>query len=71
MYTPKISDDLVKDLYQISSSLNQPMTQTVDEIIRNYVHVYKKHNQISPTALKSLLEFYLEDGDEFKNAPDS
>ena len=60
MYSPKISEDLVLELYSISRDIGQPMTKTVNEIIRNYVNLYKNHEGMSPLALKSILEIILE-----------
>jgi len=36
------------------------MTETVNEILRSYVDIYKNHNGISPLAVKSILEITLE-----------
>ena len=66
MYSPKIAEDLIAELYVISSDLDMPMTKTVDEIIRNYVKVYKKHEKITPQAIKSILEIVLDkNNDEY------
>ena len=60
MYSPKISEDLIPELYLISKNLEQPMTKVVDEIIRNYIHIYKKHHSISPIVVKNTLDLILE-----------
>lgn len=60
MYSPKISEDLIPELYHMSRKLTQPMTKTVDEILRSYLNVYKKHEEISPRTLNSVLEYVLE-----------
>ena len=59
MYSPKISKDLIPDLYKISKEIEKPMTKVVDDILRNYILIYEKHNSISPTTLKNLLEMVL------------
>ncbi|MFC1564088.1 hypothetical protein ACFL6G_04085 [candidate division KSB1 bacterium] len=42
------------------------MTTTVNELVGNYIHLYKKYEKISPTAMKSILELLLEsNGDDF------
>ena len=64
MYSPKISQDLVPELYCISRDLKQPMTKTVNEILRNYVSIYKEHEGLSPLAARSILEIALENGDD-------
>lgn len=60
MYSPKISEDLIPELYQMSRMLMQPMTKTVDDILRNYLNIYKIHNNISPRTLNNVLEYVLE-----------
>ena len=60
MYSPKISEDLIIDLYRISKELKQPMTKVVDEILRNYIYVYTKYRFISPIVIKNTLELILE-----------
>jgi hypothetical protein len=35
MYSPKISEDLIPELYRVRKERNIPMTRLVDEIIRN------------------------------------
>ena len=35
MYSPKISEDLIPELYRLRKKRNMPMTQLVDQIIRN------------------------------------
>ena len=64
MYSPKISEDLVLELYSISRDIGQPMTKTVNEIIRNYVNLYKNHEGLSPLALMSILEIIIDENGE-------
>lgn len=59
MYSPKISKDLIPELYKISKEIEKPMTKVVDDILRNYILIYEKYNSISPTTLKNLLEMVL------------
>lgn len=60
MYSPKISEDLIPELYLISKELKQPMTRVVDEILKNYISIYKRYNSISPITLKNTLKLILE-----------
>jgi predicted choloylglycine hydrolase len=59
MYSPKISNDLIPELYKLSKHFNKPMTQVVDDILRNYILIYENYNSISPATLKNLLEMVL------------
>jgi len=60
MYSPKISQDLIPELYKISKNIKRPMTKIVDDILRNYILFYNKHNYISPTTIKNMLELIIE-----------
>lgn len=60
MYSPKISEDLIPELYRISKEIEKPMTKVVDEILRNYIYICNKHHFISPIAIKNTLELILE-----------
>lgn len=60
MYSPKISRDLIPELYKISKNIKRPMTKIVDDILRNYISIYNKHNNISPTTVKNMLELIIE-----------
>jgi len=66
MYSPKISEKLIPDLYKIGIEKKKPMTKVVDEIISSYLHIYKNFSEISPTAVKSILENVLngDDGED-------
>ena len=35
MYSPKIKEDLIPTLYQLAKTQEKPMTQVVDEILRD------------------------------------
>ena len=59
MYSPKISKDLIPELYKISKEIEKPMTKVVDDILRNYILIHEKYNSISPTTLKNILEMVL------------
>ena len=59
MYSPKISKDLIPELYKISKEIEKPMTKVVDDILRNYILIYENYNSISPATLKNLLEMVL------------
>jgi hypothetical protein len=37
MYSPKISEDLIPELYQIGKQRKRPMTKLVDEVLRNWL----------------------------------
>ena len=38
MYSPKIKDDLIPQLYKMSKSAKKPMTKVVDTILRSYLN---------------------------------
>ena len=61
MYSPKISEDLIPELYIFSKQANKPMTRFVDDILRNYLSIYKKYDAISPTGIKNILEIVMEE----------
>ena len=42
MYSPKIAEDLIPALYNLSKEKGKPMTSVVDEILRERVVTYKK-----------------------------
>ena len=60
MYSPKISEDLIPELYRISKEIEKPMTKVVDEILKWYVRFYKRNNGKSKKEIHSLLERLLE-----------
>lgn len=60
MYSPKISEDLIPELYEISKDIQRPMTKVIDKIIRNYITLYKRYKCISPDDKKSMFENMLE-----------
>lgn len=37
MYSPKIAEDLIPELYKISKAEGKPMTKIVDEIMRGAI----------------------------------
>lgn len=37
MYSPKISEELIPDLYRLGKAKKKPMTKVVNEIIRDYL----------------------------------
>ena len=37
MYSPKINEDLIPDIYKLSKATQKPMTKVVDEIIGDYL----------------------------------
>lgn len=37
MYSPKIHEDLIPDIYKLSKATQKPMTKVVDEIIGDYL----------------------------------
>jgi hypothetical protein len=39
MYSPKIKEDLIPVLYKLAKQEGKPMTQLVDEILRNELKV--------------------------------
>jgi len=60
MYSPKISEDLIPELYRISKEIEKPMTKVVDEILKWYVSFYKRNNDKSKKEIHNLLESLLE-----------
>lgn len=42
MYSPKIKEDLIPYLYQLSRHLGQPMTKTVDYFLRQGISHFKQ-----------------------------
>jgi len=60
MYSPKISENLIPELYRISKEIEKPMTKVVDEILRNYIYIYNKHPLVSPIVIKNTLELILD-----------
>lgn len=38
MYSPKISQELIPKLYQLSKAYKKPMTKVIDEILREYLN---------------------------------
>ena len=61
MYSPKISEDLIPELYRISKEVEKPMTKVVDDVLRCYVCFYKKCNNKSKEEIDNLLEELLEE----------
>ena len=52
MYSPKISEDLIPTLYQMSREKRKPMTKMVNEILREKIASYQKtekENQPNPS----------------------
>lgn len=60
MYSPKIREDLIPELYMLSKHVQKPMTKVVDDILRSYISFYKKNEVITPNTLKNVLEYVLE-----------
>jgi hypothetical protein len=44
MYSPKISKDLIQELYRMSRRENLPMTKLVDKMLREAIERYKGTN---------------------------
>lgn len=42
MYSPKIREDLIPYLYRLSRHLGQPMTKTVDYLLRQSISHFKQ-----------------------------
>lgn len=55
MYSPKIKDDLIPFLYQIGKKEGKPMTQVVDDILREYLTkigmITKDFYEVRPESL--------------------
>ena len=41
MYTPKLNELLVRELYQLKLRVKKPMTRLVDEAVREYLEKQK------------------------------
>lgn len=41
MYTPKLNELLVRELYQLKLKVKKPMTRLVDEAVREYLEKQK------------------------------
>ena len=66
MYSPKIKEDLVLELYEISKEVKKPMTKVVNDILKSYINFYKKYKTVSPNILTNTIEYIIEkyNGDE-------
>ena len=51
MYSPKISEELVRKLYRIKVQLKRPMTKVVDEMIEREIETYYKEIERSNEEL--------------------
>lgn len=56
MYSPKISEDLIPELYKISKQMDEPMTKVVNEVLKSYVYFYKKFDDTSLNEIHNVLE---------------
>ena len=60
MYSPKIKEDLIPNLYRIGKDLNIPMTQIVDDVLRTYLPIYVQFrcngNDPDSGKLETILE---------------
>lgn len=45
MYSPRIKDDLIPKLYRVARKEGLPMTELVDQILRNSLSRRKKGNK--------------------------
>ncbi|MBI4652118.1 hypothetical protein HY745_12765 [Candidatus Desantisbacteria bacterium] len=45
MYSPKIAEELIPEIYRISKSKGKPMTHVVNEIIGNALYSKERKNQ--------------------------
>ena len=51
MYSPKIAEDLIPDIYRIGKEIGKPMTRIVDEILREKLPYYR--SMITDTKFES------------------
>lgn len=45
MYSPKISEELIKKLYHISKEKRKPMTKVVNEAVEKYIAKFEAKKQ--------------------------
>jgi len=53
MYSPRIREDLIPKLYKLAEARNKPMTQMVDEILRDYLDTIDL-KEVSGTGVHEL-----------------
>ena len=42
MYTPKLSENLIRELYQLKLKVNRPMTHLLQDAVRAYLNKQRK-----------------------------
>jgi hypothetical protein len=50
MYSPKVSEDLVPQLYKLAKEKKRPMTKVLDEIIRDKLFEKVEDKPITPES---------------------
>ena len=45
MYTPKIKETLVRELYQLKLKIKKPMTRLVNEAVQEFLNKLRKENE--------------------------
>ncbi len=53
MYSPKIKDELVKNLYQLKMKTNTPMTKLVNEAVIEYLERRSKKDGLHKDGSKN------------------
>jgi len=56
MYTPKLSEDLVRALYQLKLRTKKPMTKLLDMAVREFVASYPVKESADPRNQLSFLQ---------------
>lgn len=57
MYSPKISEDLVRALYQLKLIRKLPMTRLVDEALREYIIIHSPNQLIKEFSNDRIRKF--------------
>jgi len=50
MYSPKISEELIPDIYRMAKAVKKPMTEIVNEILRETIEKTRKENKSDERA---------------------
>ena len=56
MYTPQLTDDLVRALYQLKLRTKKPMTVLLDMAVREFVSTYQVQEEPEATNQLSFLQ---------------
>ena len=54
MYSPKIREDLIPNLYRIAKEQSMPMTRLVSDVLESYISHYKSNGNGSVESCNDL-----------------